>query len=412
MSDQTGLLGKNDLLDRLAPSGAEDFITEVFCWILQQEDIGDAFLKFLEDTERDQRSNTKVADKFADIVSGIRKSKHSWSTQESRRISSGTKRPDMILKSEDKKQALIFEHKAWTPLGENQLANYSEIGRQYYNDGFAIILITARNYQNKQKPDLHFLWRDVYSWLEGWLNDWLSDNAPDADADISNLKFVCHNFLTLLRKRGLGPMKPITNCHFKAFKAKPIADEGMNRVKILVRAARDLWSQKMNETLNENPKMLEPCEFEDHWGRVGFRLLENSRPVVFIGILFDGKAHKVKLIGGDNGPDACVILGMHERDYPDYRENHHYKKLVERLTSQWPSNGSQKWRTDASSRNGWWPLHVRCKLADVLEDGMSGEEQVDAFLDAVREVVSFVDELDDFWELRKDQRHNKEANME
>ena len=33
------------------------------------------------------------------------------------------------------------------------------------------ILITARPYQKEQDPHLHFLWRDVYFWLDEWLRD-------------------------------------------------------------------------------------------------------------------------------------------------------------------------------------------------------------------------------------------------
>ncbi|MDE0507184.1 MAG: PD-(D/E)XK nuclease family protein [Gammaproteobacteria bacterium] len=118
-----------------------------------------------------------------------------WSTQ----VSSCGKRLDMTCTNE-KKQALIFEHKAWAQLHANQLEDYRQVGKQEFGE-FAIVLITARPYQNEQNPDLHFLWRDVYSWLDRRLSKWLSDNVTGTDSDNADLEFVCRNFLTLLKKR-------------------------------------------------------------------------------------------------------------------------------------------------------------------------------------------------------------------
>ena len=337
------------------------------------------------------------------IVSDNRKGTPGWNTQESFQISSGSKRPDMTCIFG--KQALIFEHKIWTQLHSNQLENYRRVGESYYGDEkFAIILITARHDQQKQNPDLHLLWRDVYNWLHGWLKDSLSHNASDSEK--ANLEFVCQNFLTLLKNRGLGPMLPITNEHFEAFKAKPDVDEGMRRLKVLLRSVIDRWPQVMQETLKKDSDMLEPSGLEDKWGRTGFNVLHGWHPDIFVGVLYDGKDHKEELLGDENSPGACVIFDILKDTYSDYWENPHYKELLKRLAEKWPAGRKAAWQAihhlDATKRNSWHPIHIRRNLADVLLDGKSGEEQADAFLEEVKEVVEFIDGLDEFWNLRND----------
>ena len=270
MSDHTTLWEPHTLLARLAPGGAEDFITEVFCWILQQEGVGDSFFEFLKNEKREWR-NREAAN---DIISEIKKEEPSWSTQESRRISSGAVRLDMICESESEKQALIFEHKTWAHLHANQLENYRQVGKEKYGDKFAIILITARRYQKEQDPDLHFLWRDVYSWLDKWLCKRLPDNAPSTDANDTNLEFVCRNFLTLLEKRGLGPMPPIKARHFEAFGYMHDAEQGRQRIKELLNVVKDRgWPEIVQEAMKTDSGILDSPSLEDKWGRIGFGML-------------------------------------------------------------------------------------------------------------------------------------------
>ena len=86
------------------------------------------------------------------------------------------------------------------------------------------------------------------------------------------------------------------------------------------------------------------AQVEDRWGRIGFGVLEGWRPGMFIGVLHDGGDHKVELLDEKISPDACVILDMHCKQYPEYRNNYHYKELVKRLTEKWPSDGSAAWQ--------------------------------------------------------------------
>ena len=397
MPDHTTPEEQYTLLERLAPSGAEDFITEVFCWILQQESAGNAFLEFLKEQTQEDRNGAIV-----DIISDIQNGEYSWKTQKSHQISGGIKRLDMVCESG--KQALIFEHKVWASLHANQLENYREVGKSKY-DKFAIILITARSHQKKQDPDLHFLWRDVHKWLRYFLDQKTGN-------DDASLEFVYRNFLTLLEKRWLGPMPPVEDKHFTAFGYMHDAEEGIQRTKKLIREMKDRWPQILQESMKTDSGILDSPDWQDSEGRVGWNVLKSWRPGIFIGVLHNGNDHKTKLLDKETNLNtlyACVILDIERRKCPKYWNNLHYKKLVKILMEKWPYDGSKTWQfyhhiddEDVQNPNFWHPIHIRRRLADILLNEKSGEEQADAFFESIREVVEFIVGLEAFHNLRAD----------
>ena len=101
---------REDLLARLAPSGAEDFITEAFCWLLARTGFGDSFLDRL--IQFGQGGLPAVG------------ARCSWGTQQSIEVDGISKRPDMMCVSADEDYALIFEHKVNAALHPGQLDDY------------------------------------------------------------------------------------------------------------------------------------------------------------------------------------------------------------------------------------------------------------------------------------------------
>ena len=122
---------EHDLLARVTPGGAENFITEVFCWLLEHSDFDRHFLSVLA-----KRCVFEIPP-FSPISHNPE-----WTTQESYRLDGRLKRPDMICKFSTctGTEALIFEHKVWSPVSEDQLKYYQEIGR---ND-FKLIRLILR----------------------------------------------------------------------------------------------------------------------------------------------------------------------------------------------------------------------------------------------------------------------------
>ena len=399
MPDHANLSERYALLERLAPGGAEDFITEVFCWILQQEDVGKAFLEFLEEQTRQHGTDTN---NITDIISGIKEDECSWSTQESYRISSGVKRPDMICECESGKQALVFEHKVWAKLHTDQLKNYREIGKEEYgNDKFAIVLITARRYQKEQNPDLHFLWSDVYDWLNEWLRKRLPDSASNTDADDANLEFVCRNFLTLLEQRGLGPMPSIRDKHFEAFGYMRDAEEGRQRIRGLLNVvANDFeWETNLLALKERGQDVANTSrKIRDHWGRIDFNLLNDWKPNIVVCILTgwgDG--------WGLDDLHACVMLDLDKTLWGLYYKEYHdklfkfLKKGEEKLKKGWGICDDRK----VSESH---PIGIRRKLEDILLPELPGEQQADALLKEMKSAVELIVNQDMFWEMRENMK--------
>ena len=119
----------------------EDFITEAFAWILNNDQkFAEYFVQKL-----DLISTFNVSDYYFETqVSFIYEDEE---TEEKNIF-----RPDMVLKSGTKDQ-IIFEHKTWSHLHEKQLDNY-----RLSSSAQHLVLITASNYQHTQKSDNLLIW--------------------------------------------------------------------------------------------------------------------------------------------------------------------------------------------------------------------------------------------------------------
>ena len=118
----------------------ENFITEGFAWLLNKyPEFGEFFLQYLEEK----------------LQLNVNKYDCKWSTQ----VNFDGKYPDMVYRWENR--AIVFEHKTWTRLDENQIKNYREYSQREFDDS-RIALITATKQQHEQCPDLALCWSDIY----------------------------------------------------------------------------------------------------------------------------------------------------------------------------------------------------------------------------------------------------------
>ena len=113
-------LRKYKVTDKQDP--IENFITEAFAWLLKNYDDFSFF--FIKEILEKLNSDLVVSEK------------PNWSTQKN----FNGFFPDMVC--EFNNNSLVFEHKAWTSLHENQLNNYKKHSNRVYNTSY-IILITA-----------------------------------------------------------------------------------------------------------------------------------------------------------------------------------------------------------------------------------------------------------------------------
>ena len=378
----------NDLLTRLAPSGAEDFITEVLCWLLDSTDFGDGFLAKL--TEIDDATVPEVG-------AGCR-----WTTQERYELDGTAKRPDMVCESADGNTALIFEHKVGADLHDRQLENYRRIGEREYGIS-GLILITARESQGDDEADCHLLWRDMH----GWLSEWLCTAADDAGA------FVARSFLALLEERGLGPMEEIT---VEQLRAIPAALAGEQRIKLLVNrvAEHPVWQDLVAGVRDETARTVpDKRERDFRWGRSGLYLLGGRNPAtwgpgVFVGVLHDSSDHGPPSVNDQqgSGPVACLIVDV-ARLHGRYETSEAYSRLAIALRHHWPGGAADDWQVyeyerkrglSVATRNGghWHPLAVYKPLEVVFRAAPTGDGQVDRFVEEVGGVAKAVLDLEEF----------------
>ena len=374
--NQGGLLVPG-LLDAVAPQGVEDFTTNALCWLLSSvPGLGPAFLDFLADSRPvpGGRPIPKLDD-----------DRLVWDTQTSFwREGEWPVRPDMTCS--DGTKGIVFEHKTGTGLRNDQLANY----RRHAPPGFRkapIVLITAHRGQHAQHPDLALCWSQLHAFLDGWV-------AP-GDAG-----YAIREFQTLLAKRGLGPMEKLSIDDIRSFRPLERKLES-----ILTSVAQRKW--------NEGAEL----KVKSKWGRVGFMVRgtwrgvgNNWDPGVFVGVMLDGWDHCTWPSHPDRGPDACVIVSVHEglhvragQEIPACR------RLADRLDqhpqSEWQiyrhgldRNVSETHYGAHHGPNPWHPLHVRRPLANVLGDGGSGELQAHRLYEQLRGIVALVlDKMEAPW---------------
>ena len=375
-----------DLLARLAPSGAEDFITEVFCWILERTSFGEFFLHRLKDG--------------ATGLPAIEEAGCSWETQKTYALDGTAKRPDMVCKSADGRSALIFEHKVDANLHDGQLDNYRRIGRDEFEE-HGLVLITARKGRPIQDPDRHLLWREVNVWLSEWLGDGRVDDVA---------AFIARNFLRLLDERGLEPMEQIKADQLQTI---PRARVAVRRILSLVSGVADdsFWQELVGRVPTLPGTAGVPLYRQRKprvEGRCGLYLLGDGNsgswnPGLFVGVMLDGSDHGPPSVDNEQGfgPEACVVVDVHRNHHGRYRNSDGYERLVETLARLWPDDAEpDHWRCHLGT-NPWHPVLVRKPLTAVFGPAATGDDQVQVFVEDVGCIAEMILRLEEFWAFRQ-----------
>lgn len=355
----------------------ENFLTEVFAWMLRQhEGLAGDFIQFvLEQCKRD----------FL-LLPG---SPARWLTQKG----DGQVWLDMVADFGDK--AIIFEHKVWSMLGEDQIKKYRDYGAGEWSGGVLVVLITARRSQHAQNPDVALTWDQVYWRVKKWLE---REGEPH--------DLLAH-FLGLLCAEGLGPPAPISHesilAYLPAQKLEP-------SLKVLVkRASQEDWSwlyEKVHPTKRRPEPELRWGSGERYlYGRLGLDLLQGWYPGFFVGVMLDGSDHRVEPSQSHLGPDFCFILSYNLKDeisptWSDFINGDEYRRLQARLADEGRGWDVLDHLKEHDKPNKWHPLHLRRPLLEVMRGTQTLDEQLDAFMKASQEVIELVlrgGELDEFW---------------
>lgn len=253
----------------------ENFITEGFAWLLNKySEFGEFFLRRLEKK----------------LQLDVNKYDCKWSTQ----VNFDGKRPDMVYRWENK--AIVFEHKTWNRLDENQIKNYREYSQREFDDS-RIVLITATRQQHEQDPDLPLCWSDIYELISDWEQETNSD-----------ILFLFKDFQKLLKNEGLGPPAPVSHAAIRFY--HEARDMKQNLEELVKRVQERGKNEKKWQRMIREDYPLRNLKKSSQWGRMGISLWDECDwyPGVFVGILLDGRDHCTKPIDSAKGPDFCLIL--------------------------------------------------------------------------------------------------------
>ncbi len=336
----------------------ENFVTEAFRWLIESTvEVEQAFLEKL-------RKEGGLADWLTPIPA------MQWATQESL----GTKRPDMVARSENLQ--LIFEHKVWAALGDNQLQNYRQLGSEYYpTHHTAIVLITPTSADFSDEADITLTWAGIYEVLEPLL-----DTLSDVSAQRVN------EFLALLAHEGLGPPAPISHAALTYYAIGRTLPQQLSDV--FAQLAHLDWPLSADYSV----------QFKGYrWGRVGIEFYRRSggvewAPGFFLGCVLDGRDHGIEERWETSQLQLIVDMeGALHRHYPTMDS---YKKLIAFFDAIASRTAWQCYDhlADASSRkaNKYHPLYLETPLIALLQGTQQLDEQVEALRESVMPVLSEV----------------------
>lgn len=352
----------------------ENFVTEAFAWLLKSSvEVSGSVLKLI---------NTKLK-----IPLNIPDHNVVISTQEN----FGGKFPDMVMRWGD--VVVVFEHKVWAELHENQLDNY----RNYIKDNsvdYRLVLITASTRQHAQKPDAAFCWEEIYENLHA-LNEGIHNNEK--------LSWCIDDFLALLKSEGLGPSTPINPLAILYYPQAIALESQLNA--LIDRSKVYKWSANESYIL-ETPKK--------SYGRLGFELNYKSSiynsdwlPGIFFGFMLDGSDHLANDLMG-NGLKAVVILDMNEEVQQCYLDSDNYKNLIQEIFSKRNEKEFYGWTiSDRTTEknvvlNKWHPLIISMPMNDFFHGSTTLDEQINVFHEKLSCVVDAIMDSENFILLQKE----------
>ena len=359
----------------------ENFITEGFAWILNEyPEFGKFFLQ-------DLKEKLKWSIGYDDCE---------WRTQEN----FGGKYPDMVCYFNEEKRAIVFEHKTQRRgLHDKQLVNYRDYADQEFAD-HRIVLITATQQQHEQDPDLALCWSDIYNLISNW-------------EERGNNELLIKDFQQLLKSVGLGPPAPISHTAIQYY--HEIMDLPKNIRDLVTRVkVREDQKKEWKEIIKKDYALFSPTQRgkDDYWGRIGIELLAwedesgHGPGNIFVGIMVDGKDHKIEPIDPVKGPDFCLIIGSFSYSLLDlYNTKEEYKKLVTVLEKK-VAQLNDGWEfynhlDDHNDPNKHHPIHIRKPMLDVFCGTESCEDQEQRFYEVASKLIKLVAEEESFWALRE-----------
>lgn len=335
----------------------ENFITEAFAWLLvNYPRFGRFYLNKIG-----QRLQQPELSSSAEIE---------WVTQ----LNLGGVFPDLVGRAG--KEVYLFEHKAWSHLHANQLANYrTAASAEYGETSYRLVLIVGGRHLIDQSPDLALCWHEIHAWIGEWRNHTQFEDDP-----------LFADFQRLLEHEGMGPPAPVS---YEAALAFRFARSFETTLSELVRRA---FHHPWNASLGSLPiKPHLPWHHglpggQDPWGRVGINLcgdLSEGAPGLFVGFLIDPADHKVAW-ADPACPDFGAIFDVNIETFSNYDVTREFillrEALPKHIARDCPDYRVLDHLASSEAPNRWHPLHVRKPMTEFLRGTLTADEQYTRFV--------------------------------
>lgn len=344
--------------DKTSPT--ENFITEAFAWLLRNDsDVRGMLSRLLKS------KGIGKAVPFEQLVES-----ELLDTQ----VNFNGKYPDMLWSSLDKEWTIIFEHKVWSELHQNQLYNYRKYAEEQLGKEYLLVLITAHVGQHRQNPDIALCWHEIAKEIEC------------LDTKNEKIRWIRCEFIQLLRSHGLVDVSPINTLSIAYYNESKRLDKQL--FNISERSKAQQWPLLIDEEFII-PETLKISQ----WGRIGLTFsscVGNKEPAwkpgLFYGFVVDGSDHLINDLL-ENGPIAAVILSINNKRYPHLKDNGYYDQWVQELRERAPHGWHISDRTEHSNRvNKWHPLVIYKNLSDFIGDANTLDEQQQTYFDQMAEM--------------------------
>jgi hypothetical protein len=313
-----------------------------------------------------------------------------WKTQ----VNLGGVFPDLVGIADG--QAYLFEHKAWSPLHDNQLTNYrNEAIKAYGAENYRLILITGGQAQIIQNPDLGLCWHEVHAWIAEWQHH--KDYQPD---------HLFSDFQELLEEEGMGPPAPVSHESILAYHAAQTFEPAL--IALVQRVFHHPWNTLFEQAaIKPNlPWHRSLPGGQDPWGRIGINLLGNVpnwSPGLFSGFLVDPSDHCVEW-STPSSPDFGLIFDINTDLHPNYDKLEALIQLrtdlPDAVARACPDYQFLDHLKQSSDPNRWHPFHIRKPMLEVLRGTKTADQQYQRVVDEITRLLVAVTSQSAFWEFR------------
>ncbi|MFH1468333.1 MAG: hypothetical protein ABIO70_28350 [Pseudomonadota bacterium] len=328
----------------------EDYLTEAFAWLLQNEPgLGLTYARWLA---------TRAGWPLPEVTP-------TWQTQVY--LPGEGERGFVDLVGLCSTNTLLVEHKRWAPLSSGQLQKYRRLGEQRWPGRFKVVLVTASRRQHEQDPDFALTWAEVVNFLRSRKNEPVGID-------------MVQQFVDFLDTDGLGPLPLVTREAIAGYLTGRTLEPSLTALFERLPGVLDLEALRpLYRALGLSDTLKAPFVYGTRWGRLGldFPSWRAWRPGVFVGVMLDGRDHLVGLSKPELGPDFSLVVDVHlHPGQPTWEEivrHPEFAALRDRLAA---GSGDYEFVDHLAMQpvNRWHPIHLRRPLAEVLR-GVSGTEE-------------------------------------